>query len=362
MQPSLRYNPALDGLRAIAALLVIADHCRVPQFSSGYFGVDLFFVLSGYLITGLLVEEIGARGRLDLPGFYLRRFLRLTPPLFLMLAVYLALAPTLWPHYGLWQHVGDAGLAGFYLSDYAQAFWKRPDMLLHTWSLAVEEHFYLLWPFAILLLTRIKLRWRVAALVGLYLLASLWRIFEYERLGWFVAYYRFDTRLSGLMLGSLLAIVLPRLRISEETANGVGLVASAVLITCLKVSGWGNPWAIEWTVSLVGLGAVGILIAASVRTSWVSAVLSAPPLVGFGVISYSIYLWHYPLAVFLRERLPWYETWPLVLAIALTAATASYLFVERPLQRYRRGLSARRREAADERMAVPAGATATTSA
>jgi len=362
LQPSLRYNPALNGLRAVAAMLVVGDHCRVPGFGAGYFGVDLFFVLSGYLITRLLVDEFGAHSRIDLPGFYMRRFLRLTPPLLLMLAAYLAVAPTLWPQPGLWAHVRDAGLAGFYLSDYAQAFWQHPKMLLQTWSLSVEEHFYLAWPFAILLLARVKLRWRIAALIGLYFLATAWRIVEYERLGWFVAYYSFDTRLSGLVLGALLATSLPRLgRVSEETANAAGLIACVMIVSCLRVSNWGTPWAMQWTITLVELAAAAILIAASVRTSWVSAVLSAPPLVGIGIISYGIYLWHYPAAFFLREHLPWYQTWPLVLAFALAAATASYLILERPLQRYRRGLTARRREAADERVAVPAGAAASTS-
>jgi peptidoglycan/LPS O-acetylase OafA/YrhL len=112
-------------------------------------------------------------------------------------------------------------------------------------------------------------------------------------------------------------------------------------------------------MTLVELAAAAILIAASVKTSWVSAVLSTPPLVGIGIISYGIYLWHYPAAFFLRTRLPWYQTWPLVLAFALTAATASYLIIERPLQRYRRSLTARRRDTADdEGIAVPASATA----
>ena len=347
MQSSLRYNPALNGLRAIAAMLVIADHCRVPRFSSGYLGVDLFFVLSGYLITRMLVEEFGADGRIDLPGFYKRRLLRLTPPLLLMLAAYLTIAPMLWPQFGLWVHLRDVGLTGLYLSDYSQAYWQTPMALLHTWSLSVEEHFYLIWPFTILLLVRVKLRWRIAALIGLYLLATAWRIFEYERLGLFVAYYRFDTRLSGLVLGALLAIGLPRLgQISEETANIAGLFACTMLIACLKVSYWGSPWGMQWTMTLVELAAAGIIIAASVRTSWMSALLSTPPLVGIGIISYGVYLWHYPAAVFLRERLPWYETLPLVLTFALTAAAASYLILERPLQRYRRGLAARRRDAA----------------
>ena len=344
LESSLRYNPALNGLRAIAAMLVIADHCRVPGLGGGYFGVDLFFVLSGYLITRLLAEELGARGNIDLPGFYLRRILRLTPPLMLMLAAYLAIAPTLWPWYGVEAHVRDAALAGFYLADYAHAYWLHPTMILHTWSLAVEEHFYLIWPLAVLLLARVPFRQRIALLAGLYLLATVWRAVEYLRLGWDIAYFSFDTHLSGLVLGALLAIGMPRFgRISEDAANAAGMIACVVLVTCLTMSSWGTPSAMTWMMTLVELASAAILIAASVEDSWVSNLLSTPPLVGIGIISYGVYLWHYPAAVFFRTQLPWYQTWPLTLGFALAAATASYLIVERPLQRYRRELTARRR-------------------
>jgi peptidoglycan/LPS O-acetylase OafA/YrhL len=364
LESPLQYNPALDGLRAIAAMLVVANHCHVPSFGGGFLGVDVFFVLSGFLITRLLVEEFGARGRIDLPGFYLRRILRLTPPLLLMLAAYLAAAPVLWPQLDLSAHVRDAGLVGFYLSDYALAFWGCPMVLLHSWSLAVEEHFYLIWPLAILLLARIQLRWRIALLIGIYILATAWRIFEYERVDWAQTYYRFDTRMSGLAFGALLAIGLPRVgRISEETANAAGTFACIALISCVAISWWRDPRGLVWMMSVVEIAAAALLIAASVQTSWVSALLSTPPLVGIGVISYSVYLWHYPLALFLREQLPWYQTTPLVLTFALTVATISYLIVERPLQRYRRSLGARRRgtgAANNERARAPVRAAATT--
>src|SRR4051812_5944530 len=139
----LRYNPALDGLRAVAVVLVIADHCSVPIFNQGYFGVDLFFVLSGFLITRLLTDEIDATGQIDLSRFYLRRLLRLTPPLLLFLAAYLLIAPSLWPQVDFASHARDVALVAFYLSDYSQAFWHNPKVMIHTWSLSVEEHFYL---------------------------------------------------------------------------------------------------------------------------------------------------------------------------------------------------------------------------
>ena len=360
LESSLRYNPALDGLRAVAIALVIADHCHVPGFDGGYFGVDLFFVLSGFLITRLLVDEFDAAGQIDLPKFYLRRLLRLAPPLLLLLAAYLVIAPMIWPQYGLWSHIRDAALAGFYLSDYGRAIWLYPIALQHTWSLSVEEHFYLIWPFAVLLLTRIELRWRIASLFGIYLIATAWRIFEYEGSGWVATYFRFDTRMSGMICGALLAICLPRIgQISEKTANAVGVVACAVLVACISLGFWRSPSTLVWMTSLAEMAAVGLLIAASSQNSWVSLMLSARPLVGIGIISYGMYLWHYPAAVFFRDRLPWYQTVPIVLIFAFATATASYLIVERPLQRYRRSLKARRRQigaepepAADDRASL----------
>lgn len=367
MQAPLQYNPAFNGLRAIAAMLVIADHCHVPGFGSGFFGVDLFFVLSGFLITRLLVDEFDARGRIDLPGFYLRRFLRLGPPLLLLLAAYLAVAPIAWPQFALLEHVRDAALAGFYLSDYARAYWLHPKVLMHTWSLSIEEHFYLLWPFAILLLARVNTRWRIAGLFGLYLLATAWRMFEYEHTDWETTYFRFDTRMSGLIAGALLAVSLTHInKIPDETANAFGVLACAALIPCLATGFWLAPGALLWMTTLVEIAAAALLIAASVQTSWVSSLLSVPPLVGVGIISYGLYLWHYPAAVFFRVQLPWYQTTPIVLIFAFVVATASYVIVERPLQRFRRSLSARRRapgeatEAANEdRASLPTTATAT---
>jgi peptidoglycan/LPS O-acetylase OafA/YrhL len=368
MALQFRYNPALDGLRAVAVVLVISDHCWVPVFKQGYFGVDLFFVLSGFLITRLLIEEIEATGRVDLWRFYLRRLLRLAPPLLLFLTAYLLIAPWLWPQFDLLLHMRDAGLAVFYLSDYSQAFWHNPKVLIHTWSLSVEEHFYLIWPFAVLLLVRIEPRWRLVGLFGIYLLASAWRIYEYETMGWDATYYRFDTRISGLLCGALLAISLQHKDlISERAANTMGLFAWAALLVCLSIGFWDAPWSLVIVTNLAHLAAFGLLISASTKNSWVSSILSAPPLVGIGSISYGMYLWHYPAALYLRELTPWYLTGPIVLSFSIAMATVSYLTIERPLQRYRRSLGGYPRNveakpvsARDDRASPAAVATATT--
>ena len=343
LPPSLQYNPALDGLRTVAALLVVVNHCHVPGFQAGFYGVDIFFVLSGYLITRLLLDEHGGTGRIDLPRFYLRRFLRLAPPLLAMLATYLVWAPMVWPQFGLWSHVRDTLIAAFYLSDYARAFWLLPHIVQHTWSLGVEEHFYLMWPLVLLALLRLPARWRMAALFGLYVAATAWRMIWYvDATDWPETYFRLDTRMSGLILGALLATLLSGAdRVPERFANLSGTVASIALTLALMIGAWRAPGALEWTMTLVEFAAAALLIAASAPESWVSRVLSAPPLVATGILSYGIYLWHYPVALYFRDRMPWYEATFTVLAIAFLAASLSYLLIEKPLQSFRRNLKPR---------------------
>jgi peptidoglycan/LPS O-acetylase OafA/YrhL len=336
---SLRYNPAWNGLRAVAAVLVIADHCRVPGFAGGYFGVDLFFVLSGFLITRLLVEEFEVHGRIDLPAFYWRRLLRLSPPLLFMLAFYLALAPLAWPQLGFWEHARDAAFAAFYLSDYTLVLLHQPLLLLHTWSLAVEEQFYLIWPLVVLTLTRLTWRWRIAVLIVLYGLAAMWRIAEHGRVEWNEIYFRLDTRLCGLILGAILALCFRQLGVlSRQSADIAGLFAGVALFVCVTQAYWQIPGGLIWMTALVKVSTVVLLIASAVPDSRLSALLSVRPLVAAGTISYGLYLWHYTIAVYFREALPWYQTFPIVLAVAFAGATASWFLIEQPLRRYRRAV------------------------
>ncbi|MBA2402362.1 MAG: acyltransferase [Bradyrhizobium sp.] len=209
---------------------------------------------------------------------------------------------------------------------------------------------------------RLRLRRRLVVLLGIYLLASAWRIYQYENSGWDATYYRFDTRISGLVCGALLATALRyKDSISERAANIAGIVAWAALTVCLSIGYWGAPWSLVVMTNLAHIAALGLLIAASTKESWVSSVLSAPPLVGIGIISYGMYLWHYPAAIYFRELTPWYLTGPIVLSFSIAMATVSYLIVERPLQRYRRSLGDHQRD--DEaKLAAPAAPQTATAA
>lgn len=324
----MQYNPALDGLRALAVLAVVAFHCEVPFMWGGFVGVDLFFVLSGYLITTILHAEAAATGRVDLLRFYWNRALRLWPALLLMLAAYVALVDD----ENRWR---DALLAGLYLSDYTKAFADVPDWLSHTWSLSVEEHFYLLWPFVVMALAKIPPRRAVLFLAAAFVLATAWRFAELLRWdAWDPVYYRFDTRMSGLVLGSLIAIA--PLRLESGAAAwiiGVALTFLAVAVSCLaweRLSVLGSP---AFAVDLAA-GAL-VLSLVSDRPSRMARALAQPRLVYLGTISYGIYLWHYPIARMIRDLVPDGLALLVVLPASVAIAAASYELVEKPLRRFR---------------------------
>ena len=171
----MNYNPQLDGLRAIAAIIVVAFHAKAPQFGGGFLGVDIFFVLSGYLITKLLVEEKTLSGNINYRRFFTRRLWRLYPALLTLLAVYALLAPTLFPQFSATKHYQDIVLSGLYLADYARTFHAPLSVLNHTWSLAAEMHFYLVWPLILSLVLRLPKECIQFTLLIMWLAATLWR-------------------------------------------------------------------------------------------------------------------------------------------------------------------------------------------
>jgi peptidoglycan/LPS O-acetylase OafA/YrhL len=281
----MKYVPGLDGLRALAVLGVVLCHSGAGWARGGFIGVDVFFVLSGYLITRLLAET-----QPTLRQFYYRRLRRLTPPLALMLAAYLVVFSQIRPDH---DNSIEAGLSILYLSDYAATFWGLPEYLRHTWSLSVEEHFYLLWP-----LVFYRFRPTVKMLTVAFVLATLWRL----GIGsWGEFYMRFDARLSGLILGCLIAHF-PR----DKFPAWPGLLALAFLAVYMR-------WADDYTQ---GPGITTAEIAAAVAVlgaapKW----LESAPLTYLGKLSYGIYLWHYPIARLMDGQL-----WPHVLAVTLPAS------------------------------------------
>lgn len=315
---TLTYMPELDGLRAVAAMLVILFHAD-PRgfFSGGFVGVDIFFVLSSFLITALLVEEWDRGGRIRIRYFYWRRAVRLMPALLLLLAVYLVVAPMLWPGH---PHGRDALVAGLYLSDYGYSLFQTPTFLAHTWSLSVEEHFYLIWPLLLLPLLRAKNPLLIMALVWLVL--TNWRL-QWSG-DWLAYYFRFDMRSTGLVLGAMLFFSIRNAAILFRPLHG-WLAIAMLSVIAVTAENWDSAWIIAGA-EIAGVILIGCL--ATGQGGLIAAALRSPAAVTLGKLSYGIYLWHYPVAYFLRDQWSYPATVAATFLFSLSAAALSYWTVE----------------------------------
>ncbi len=351
---ALTYNPALDGLRGVAIVLVILSHAHAPLFEGAFYGVDLFFVLSGYLITSLLLQELGGTGRIQYWRFYRRRFYRLMPALLFFLVAYCLLAPLLWP--GIEGVYSDALVSALYLADYGIAFFDQPDTLLHMWSLSVEEHFYLIWPPLLAVLVHRTPRgqlWRVIA--ALVVLGWAWRVlWVAQGQQFYEIFFRFDTRTTGLLTGALLAaLVLEQPRwfqvLRARLPHFMWLVLAVPL---LMEQAWDDMNAMVWGMTVVELATALVLVAVLVPRGPVAEMLSARPLVTIGKLSYGIYLWHYPVVRYLRADLPWQAVVVLGFILSTALAALSYYTVERWALR-RRDAPPRAKPGAEAASAAP---------
>jgi peptidoglycan/LPS O-acetylase OafA/YrhL len=314
----VNYNPALDGLRAVAILAVLAFHAGAPFAASGFLGVDLFFVLSGFLITSLLVVEQEKEGSIALGRFYLRRAARLYPTLLLMLAGFVLVAPNLWPELPAWRY---ALWSALYLSDYSRAFWGEPIVLSYTWSLSVEEHFYLLWPLVLPAVLRAKSPARLLAIA--YVAATAWRIVNFYWLGWDATYFRFDTRLSGLILGCLLAFWRP------DVSRLAPLALAGLVLAFLLPSYHFSSGLTAMPVLAEACAAVLILSATHGRMAWASHAAMAY----VGRLSYGLYIWHFPAVYWLRDRYDWEVALAGSACFAFVMAAITYHLIDVPIRR-----------------------------
>lgn len=310
----LGYIPALDGLRAAAVMLVVFSHTRVLGFQNGDFGVEMFFVLSGFLISTLLLQEMDGTGGINVPHFYARRLLRLYPALLLFLLLYAVAAHALHVDF-----MRDVFIAGFYLTDYAVTFGAAsPGSLVnHTWSLSVEEQFYLLWPLALLGLNKIVSKKRLPAVMLALALVALARELVPLLMGadWTTVYFRFDARLGGLLLGACLAAC-RRAKIDIPFKAWGFALSGIALVICMMVP-------VGYTGGLLetpAAQAFTFFLLASLlenKASLLRDMFEAPGAVFLGRISYGVYLFHYPIAVILRE----YLSWPLACLVTFAAST-----------------------------------------
>ncbi|MBU1330865.1 MAG: acyltransferase [Gammaproteobacteria bacterium] len=321
----MKYQPSLDGLRAVATLLVLLFHAKVPGMSAGFVGVDIFFVLSGFLITRLLIAEHERTGAIDYMDFTARRLRRLYPAMILFLLVYLAVAPFAWPDIPTERHQWDAFIAGFYMGDYAIATGRPTAVIGHLWSLGVEEKFYLLWPFTVAMALRLRRSHAQLLIAAMFVGITLWRAYNVETLDryWHV-YFRFDTHCSGLLLGALAAFTSIRPRAAFGWIGLVGLLVVLVVF--------------EWRTK--ASAAIGISLA---EVFSLMVVMASPSFLGRGVLpwlgkmSYGIYLWHYLFIKFGREHgLNWAENLIFAGVGGIACAALSYYAVEQWLKAPRR--------------------------
>jgi peptidoglycan/LPS O-acetylase OafA/YrhL len=362
--PRVGYLPALDGLRALAVMAVLFYHGGVKWMPGGFLGVDVFFVISGYLITSLLLGDWRDYRRIRFGRFYLRRARRLLPALFLMLGVVAIYALLFLPD-TVAELRGQVLAAVFYIENWYLIFHDvsyfvavgRPSMLRHVWSLAVEEQFYLIWPlvFSFLLARwgrqRDKLLAAVVAMIiaSTVLMAVLYKPFtDPSRV-----YFGTDTRASTMLVGAALAIIWTPWRLTRNTAKSAPLVLDVMAIVgfvgvlwfFLNAGEYDN-WMYRGGFLLVALFS-GLLIAATVHPSnrVSKAVFALPVFVWIGVRSYGIYLWHWPIFMVTRAHsdVPFTGIPLLVFRIALTFvfAALSYKYVEEP---FRSGAVGRRIE------------------
>ncbi len=351
--PRLEYLPGLDGLRAVAVFAVVAYHLDLPRAVGGFLGVDLFFVISGYLITSLLVREVEVNGRVDLRSFWLRRVRRLVPPVVVMVAVTL-LATRWWGLPEQWADVRADAVASigyvanwwFVASDqsYFDSF-LGPSPLRHMWSLAVEEQWYLLWPVVIAILgASIVSSSRRRAVttfgfLGAAALSALWMAMLFEPGDPSRVYYGTDTRAQQLLVGAALAVGLPLVpRLARALSSPIALGTS--LVAWLLVASSVTDEA-SWMYR-GGLFAASVLAAALVAGvvspagSGVSSVLGSAPMRWLGRRSYGVYLWHWPVIVFVGAPMGLdVDGVPLMIlqvAVTIGLAEASYRWVERPVR------------------------------
>ncbi len=353
--PTLAYQPALDGLRGVAVLAVLLYHGGARWMRGGFLGVDLFFVLSGYLITTLLLTEWGRSGNISLRRFWGRRARRLLPALGLVLvgvalyALFVASASQV-------SSIRDDALASIgYVANWRFVFsnqsyfaqFAAPSPLRHMWSLAIEEQFYLLWPFILMLLLRRRLKLRVlaqvlggAAIASAVLMAVLYKPHtDPSRV-----YYGTDTRAQALLAGATLAVVLFRLGLrnrgkapaSQAPFVRAGLGGMVVLLVMLIAVRDSSGWMYRGGY-LVAAAACAAIIAGAVQTrrNVVRMVLSPLPLRSVGKISYGLYLWHWPLYLTItadRTGLDGNALLLVRLAVTGAVATASYFFLEMPIR------------------------------
>lgn len=355
----LPFRPDIEGLRAVAILLVVAAHAGFPWLSGGFVGVDVFYVLSGYLITGLLLQEVRATQAIHFADFYARRFRRLMPGLLLMLigtgmAAWLLVAPSDQPAQAMAAVTASAWLSNFHFAFSDLGYFTpgaETNLYLHTWSLGVEEQFYLIWPalLAISLGVRkanthvannARLRWILIAVFA----ASLLLCIAWTRTAPLLAFYMMPARAWQFALGALAFLHFGSRDVGAQShaapqgasnLPAVGWLGLGSILVAALVLDAQTPYPSFWAL-LPSLGTAGVLVAGTRQTSaGVARLLAWRPMQSIGRVSYAWYLWHWPVlllgACVIRTDIAVNRAGLVLLSLLI--AFASHRWVEAPLRR-----------------------------
>lgn len=340
-RPTLKhvYYPSLDGLRTIAVAIVLCAHGGVPYFRSGGTGVDVFFVLSGFLITTILITEHARTGAINFRNFYARRFLRLAPALFLactIVAVGMPVFENRFPG-------TEVALSLSYTANWAIALYDyHLTWLNHCWSLAIEEQFYLIWPLVIIALERSirSPRTKILLLIASAVTIAIYRATNVGNYTDNRINFGLDTRMDTLMVGAALAYfvqMLPGRRVSDGVSKCLGRAMAPIGLTgiflVINIVTWYSPW-MGWIGYVLVAGAAMFVIADLVvgRHSLLARPLACRPMVFVGRISYGLYLYHLPVYYMVEHVIPEETlvirlTYKVVISVAVAAA--SYYLMER---------------------------------
>lgn len=349
----LKYTPELDGLRGVAIVGVMVFHAGAPFLKGGFIGVDIFFVLSGFLITSLLVSEFNRCGTVNLKNFYIRRMLRLAPALIVLLLVLCLASFFFLSSQEANSNYIDSLIALAYLSNWARAFSIHPPYLLgHTWSLSIEEQFYIIWPVLLLIVLRLfKTRHSVVMFaIAVAIVSWVFRIYLHangatvERL-----YYGLDTRVDALMVGCALGVALASGHLTsgsrKEALSRVLVVIAPVSVACLlvfsTVADHHAPYMYQYGFfSIELLTAILIMDVLLNDNSMIRRLLGMKWLVWIGTLSYGLYLWHYP--IYKLMFVFGFRGVAVVIAGSLTTfalTVFSYYLIEKPILKLKKRFS-----------------------
>ena len=355
-----KYLPSIDSLRALAVLAVIIYHVDVNYLPGGFLGVDLFFVLSGYLISSLIIKEFRKTGTVNLYNFYIRRARRLLPAVYFMITVGLVVM-VLFNEVLLRKSHLDAIFGYIYSSNWWYIFHKldyfdsfgAQSPFKHLWSLAIEEQFYMIFPLLFLLVNgkkkskdgTYKLNKNFLYVVlGLILVSLIAHILLFDINNISRIYFGTDTRAFSLLVGVVGAILYPMERLHAKVTpqqnmlySVVSLVSIATLITVMVYTSEYNTWLYRGGFLLVAILGLIVIISSGKQHTLMSRLLSFKPVVFIGKISYSLYLWHFPVLVLTTpvSEIGNPNIFFVILRIVLTFAVAivSYVFVETPIRK-----------------------------